>query len=199
MGQRSQIYVRYNGKLLFARYFQWNFGTRMISRARAGMEYLENHMDVPSLFNDPYYIRKFIGFFETNFDYRDVAISTDIFAEYLDFYPLDPISPSFCDFVFHRQDNNDGKLLVDIRNGKIKYAFLDDKCNAENPMTPEEYLQWDACGTVTKTWQGGCTPEEIQWTNANCAFIRDHYDLMTPEEIKSFIQTEDYFQKHQPF
>lgn len=35
MGQRSQIYVRYNEKLLFARYFQWNYGTRMISRARS--------------------------------------------------------------------------------------------------------------------------------------------------------------------
>lgn len=199
MGQRSQIYVRYNGKLLFARYFQWNFGTRMISRARAGMEYLENYLDVPSLFNDPYYIRKFIRVFEANFDYRDIAISTDIFAEYLDFYPLDPISPSFCDFVFLRQDNNDGKLLVDILDGKIKYAFLDDNCDPENPMTPEEYLQWDARTTITKTWQGGCTPEEIKWTTENCAFIRDHYALMTPEEIKAYILTEDYFQKYQPF
>lgn len=198
MGQRSQIYVRYNGKLLFARYFQWNYGTRMISRARAGLEYLENHLDVPYMFDDPSYIKKFIRVFETNFDYRDVAISTDIFAEYLDFYPLDG-EHEFCSFVFYEQDNDDGKFLVDIRNGKIKYAFLDDKCNPENPMTPEEYLQWDARTTITKTWQGGCTPEEIQWTTENCAFIRDHYDLMTPEEIKSFIQTEDYFQKHQPF
>lgn len=199
MGQRSQIYVRYNGKLLFARYFQWNYGTRMISRARAGMEYLENHLDVPYLFDDPYYIRKFIRIFETNFDYRDVAISTDIIGEYLDFYPLDPIAPSFYDFVFRRQDIDDGKLLVDIRNGKIKYAFLDNQCDPENPMTPEEYLQWDARTTITKTWQGGCTPEEIQWTTENCAFIRDHYELMMPEEIKSYIQTEDYFQQYQPF
>lgn len=198
MGQRSQIYVRYNGKLLFARYFQWNYGTRMISRARAGMEYLENYMDVPSLFNDPYYIRKFIRIFETNFDYRDVAISTDIFAEYNEFYPLEG-EHDFCSFVFQGQDNNDGKLLVDILDGKIKYAFLDDNCNPENPMTPEEYLQWAARTTITKIWQDGCTPEEIQWTTENCAFIRDHYDLMTPEEIKSFIQTEDYFQKYQPF
>ena len=198
MGQRSQIYVRYNGKLLFARYFQWNFGTRMISRARAGMEYLENHMDVPSLFNDPYYIRKFIRIFETNFDYRDVAISTNIFAEYNDFYPLEG-EHEFCDFVFRKQHNNDGRLLVDIRDGKIKYAFLDDRCDPEKPMTPEEYLQWDARTTITETWQGGCTPEEIQWTNENCAFIRDHYDLMTPEEIKAYIQTKDYFGKPQPF
>ena len=167
MGQRSQIYVRYNGKLLFARYFQWNFGTRMISRGRAGMEYRENHMDVPSLFNDPYYIRKFIRIFETNFDYRDVAISTNIFAEYNDL--------------------------------KIKYAFFFFFCDPEKPMTPEEYLQWDARTTITETWQGGCTPEEIQWTNENCAFIRDHYDLMTPEEIKAYIQTKDYFGKPQPF
>ena len=195
MGQRSQIYVRYNGKLLFARYFQWNYGTRMISRARYGMEDLEHHLEYTTdlYFRSPSYIRRFIRMFDTNFDYKDVQISTDIFAEYNEFYPLEG-EHDFCSFVFQGQDNNDGKLFVDILDGKIKYAFLDDRCDPENPMTPEEYLQWDARTTITKIWQDGCTPEEIQWTTENCAFISDHYDLMTPEEIKSYILTEDYFQ-----
>ena len=38
MGQRSQIYVRYTNEkgehFLTARYFGWNYGERMISRAR---------------------------------------------------------------------------------------------------------------------------------------------------------------------
>ena len=39
MGQRSQIYVRFNKENgqsgLIANYYGWNFGERMISRARA--------------------------------------------------------------------------------------------------------------------------------------------------------------------
>ena len=41
MGQRSQIYIRYNNgevKGLIANYYQWNYGERMISRARWGIE-----------------------------------------------------------------------------------------------------------------------------------------------------------------
>ena len=52
MGQRSQIYVRYEKedninvarKILAARYYQWNYGECMISRARYSMEWLKtNH------------------------------------------------------------------------------------------------------------------------------------------------------------
>lgn len=45
MGQRSQIYLRYNGKLVFASYFQWNYGERMISRARWGIEHVKWYSD----------------------------------------------------------------------------------------------------------------------------------------------------------
>lgn len=58
MGQRSQIYIRYNVnyvygsatdhpktqnfKGLIARYFQWNYGERMISRARYIIEEIKD-------------------------------------------------------------------------------------------------------------------------------------------------------------
>lgn len=44
MGQRSQIYIRFNdnrmesGKGLIALYYQWNYGERMVSRARQIIE-----------------------------------------------------------------------------------------------------------------------------------------------------------------
>lgn len=45
MGQRSQIYVRYNKsntqKGLIANYYSWNYSERMISRARWGIEFIE--------------------------------------------------------------------------------------------------------------------------------------------------------------
>ena len=43
MGQRSQIYVRYNKKLVIANYYQWNYGEQMISRARYGIEYIRRY------------------------------------------------------------------------------------------------------------------------------------------------------------
>ena len=57
MGQRSQIYVAYDkghrnekgiverkdGQYLIARYYQWNYGSRMVSRAKGLIEWiLEN-------------------------------------------------------------------------------------------------------------------------------------------------------------
>lgn len=44
MGQRSQIYIHFNvgdNEGMVARYFQWNYGERMISRARSIMEFLD--------------------------------------------------------------------------------------------------------------------------------------------------------------
>ena len=45
MGMRSQIYVKYNDRLIIANYYGWNYGERMISRARYGMEYLKYYVD----------------------------------------------------------------------------------------------------------------------------------------------------------
>ena len=42
MGQRSQIYLRHNGDLVFANYYQWNYGERMVSRARWGIGYIKH-------------------------------------------------------------------------------------------------------------------------------------------------------------
>jgi len=44
MGQRSQVYVRYNKKLVVTNYYQWNYGERMISRARYGIEYIKDSL-----------------------------------------------------------------------------------------------------------------------------------------------------------
>ena len=47
MGQRSQIFVRYQEtdgtRKLVARYYGWNYGERMISRARHTIEWLKEN------------------------------------------------------------------------------------------------------------------------------------------------------------
>ena len=137
MGQRSQIYVRMNdenGKYrLVARYFQWNFGTRMVSRARGIIEWLEGMKQSTYWISASYKdkkVTKLERVMEINWDYKDVVLSIDILKEYEEGYYSSPIG------IFTGQDNNDGQLIIDmivdwkIKDKKgdhpvtFKYAFL---------------------------------------------------------------------------
>lgn len=109
MGQRSQIYIRYNVnyvygsatdhpktqnfKGLIARYFQWNYGERMISRARYIIEEIKDEfMEYKYCFNDNEKLEKLKRFCETNFDMKDIVFSskkklknlTETYSFYLD-------------------------------------------------------------------------------------------------------------------
>lgn len=125
MGQRSQIFVRYEEKgtkKLIARYYQWNFGETMISRARYSIEWLKEHYIYPWSIQEKLY-----RIMDTNFDYIDVVKSSDIIKEYV--AENWQVEYSLTEFLFQRQDNNDGKLLIDIdESGEVKFAFL----NREN-------------------------------------------------------------------
>ena len=104
MGQRSQIYVKLNGELIVANYYQWNYGERMISRARSILEYCTRNADYT------YTLKQKLRFFcDINFDLRDIATSHNIFSEYLE-YGENSDKRAF----FYNQDNNDGQLFIDI-------------------------------------------------------------------------------------
>lgn len=188
MGQRSQIYVRINepdGKYyLCARYFQWNYGTRMVSRARGTLEWLIGMSDCNH--NLVYYCKeKLHRIVETNFDYKDVTLSSDILKEYADGYYHDPVD------IFRGQDNNDGQLLLDVviqydkAKGyfdiptKYKYAFLD--CCSENPMNGLEYMDWN-----NDDWRTNFK-NEVKYTERNSRYIDKRAKLMTPEEVEAYI------------
>ena len=98
MGQRSQIYIRYNvnyirGSLtenpethnyrgLIARYFQWNYGERMVSRARYILERIQNEfMTYKWCFGDAEKLEKLKRTCEVNFDMKDIVFSSDIIKE----------------------------------------------------------------------------------------------------------------------
>jgi len=148
MGQRSQIYVRYNGHLMMANYYQWNYGERMISRARYGIEYLIENFLEPG-YSPLHYANKISRIFDVNFDMKDVQISSNIFKEYKEFFTEDC---TFNDYCFEWQDNNDGRLLIDITADEstkiyeVKYAFLDNELNVDRRMTAEAYLFWNHIG-----------------------------------------------------
>lgn len=220
MGQRSQIYVRFNKengqKGLIANYYGWNFGERMISRARWGIECIKEHFEYIS--NPSYrwlnvkrneiYLSRI---FDTNFDMCDVAISCNIIKELLDLYNvsidskwvksdldealkkenLDETTASevFKDYIFMNQDNNDGKLFVDIQDDGIKYCFLDSTSNTDNIMDAAAYMVWNHQNCKEPDWTKDeyITPEQKEKCCKNIIAINKMATLMTKEEIEDFI------------
>ena len=144
MGQRSQIYVRYtNNKgehFLTARYFGWNYGERMISRARHTIEWIKDNIKHAD-YNFAYDTKKLIRIMEVNFDMHDAMITSDIVEEYFDY---GNVHNTFTEYVFTEHENNDGKLFIDIHpNGTIKYAFVDSSCNLDKQMGGLGYMRWN--------------------------------------------------------
>ncbi len=196
MGQRSQIYFRVNRKdgtkFIIGRYFQWNYGTRMISRARGLLEWLQGMSDYPeSLFS--YNSEKIPRIMEVNFDYKDVVLSRDIVADCKD--------PDYGWTLLFNDDNNDGKLMVDMivdyatRDKKgnypvtIKYAFTD--WDNSNPMNGEEYMQWDTdygdAEDSTPWRENEYIKNEIKYTERNIKKIDKIAKLMTQKELEEYI------------
>lgn len=175
MGQRSQIYVRYNKKLVVANYYQWNYGEKMISRARYGIEYVkDNLLEYRNfIFNDPFQMERLSRIFDTNFDMKDVQISTNIIEEWKDQF----FDDNFNDVVFWWQDNNNGRLFVDIlEDGTIKYAFLGYDCDVKNIMNATQYMEWDS-----KDWKNSeyIDDEQKKQCEDNLKTIEEMATLMT--------------------
>lgn len=189
MGQRSQIYVRYNKdgvNYLIARYYQWNYGERMISRCKHSIEWIE------SILKYDWYLttetEKLKRILDVNFDMQDIVMGQDIIKEWDEWDYKD--ETTFNDFVFLQQDNNDGKLFIDIKNGIIKYAFLDYDCNTEYIMNAEQYMSWDCAGWMTNEY---IDDEQKLICFNNIKEIAEMAQLMTQEELEDFINC-DYQQ-----
>ena len=194
MGQRSQIYVRYtNDKgehFLTARYFGWNYGERMISRARHTLEWIKDHIQYAD-FEFAADNKKLTRIIDVNFDMHDVMISTDIVEEYFETFSTDY---TFKDYVFIFHDNNDGKLFIDIHlDGTIKYAFIDSSCNLDKPMGGLGYMRWNH-----KSWRTSehISEEQKEKCNLNCKYLRNNFQLMTTKELKDFISCDYNVEKY---
>ena len=202
MGQRSQIYIRYNVnyvygsatdhpktqnfKGLIARYFQWNYGERMISRARYIIEEIKDEfMEYKYCFNDNGKLEKLKRFCETNFDMKDIVFSSDILKEVEEF-------DGDLQFLFG-QPNNDGQLFIDITDAGIKYCFMK-YYNEGEPMNGENYMKWNCEDKDHPDWHipyEYMNKKTISYTERNIKKIDKMATLMTPEEIKSFVE-DDY-------
>lgn len=183
MGQRSQIFVRYeeNGqKKMIARYYQWNYGERMISRARYGIEWLKDMYKYT-----PEFERKLYRILDTNFDMIDCVISSDIIKEFID-DDWENDGYTLNNFMFYQQDNNDGKLFIDVlSDGTIKYAFLD--YNNKKIMSGTEYMKWNR----GKDWKNPTEyfdQEDVDICIKNIKEINKMATKMTADEVKEFME-----------
>lgn len=194
MGQRSQIYVRIYNKenpdcpYLIARYFQWNYGQGMISRARHTLDFIKEHKDYIS-----YYTTIIPKYLEVNFDTKGITDSSDLFQEYCKF---GKDHYSLADYLF-TQDNNDGTLWIDIRKNGIKYAFLD--CvsplglseSSIEPLSANEYMNFDVEGWNTDE---SCLDENrLELVTDNIKAISKAAKLMTAREIWKFVNTDYHY------
>ena len=195
MGQRSQIYIRIKDEdgntTLFAKYLQWNFGERMISRARYGIEYIKRNMEY---INQDTVQQRINKIFDINFDMQDVALSTDILQEVRNDFWWDRSSVN--DYIFSGQDNNDGKLFIDCdqTSNEIKFCFTDYDLKI---LTPNKYMKWDIGEEwksnkfydepdLNKEWQ-----EIIPICESNIEYINRNAKMMNELELEQYIN-EDY-------
>lgn len=181
MGQRSQIYVKVDNKLVIANYYQWNFAERMVSRARYGIEWIKEY-NIYNPWEQDINIKRLSRVLDVNFDYKDVALSTDIIAEFTDYGEGFTLS----EYVFAGQDCNDGKLFIwiDTANKSIKYAFTD--YDITRPLTPDEYMKWEDRDS-DELLSSRLTKSELATYRRNAKSIEKNATLMTAEELENFM------------
>lgn len=187
MGQRSQIYVRYtdenNNHYLTARYYQWNYGERMISRAKYTIEWIQKMLKYPHQFTIEK--TKLARIMDVNFDMKDIVISQDIIKEFYEYTQSDPEEKiTFNDYIFYYQGNNDGKLFIDIKENEIKYCFLNQGCDIKKIMSSSKYMNWNEPGWRVSQY---IDDEQKEFCKNNIKEIPKIAKLMTQKEIKDFL------------
>lgn len=187
MGQRSQIYIRYQKEdginYLIARYYQWNYGERMISRCRHTLEWIKANIKYDWYFiNEQETLKRYL---DVNFDMKSVVLGSDIIKEWDECSWKD--ETTFNDYVFLEQANNDGQLYINIKDGVIKYAFLDSESNTEHIMNARQYMSWDYDG-----WQNSeyLDDDDRRICEENFKAIEGLAELMTEEEVDEFINAD---------
>lgn len=185
MGQRSQIYVIYkdnqNRDCISATYFQWNYGERMVSRARYLMGWIKDqnlfYSSDNNLFSLSYAAYKIRYIASVNFDYKDVVIGQDLIEEWKAYKQGVP-NANLNDYIFYA-DNNDGCLFIDARiPQQLRYAFTTYDYK-DGVMGPEAYLKWDR------------TPQKIRdtkFTKRNINWITHNTKLMKKKELEAILK-----------
>jgi hypothetical protein len=126
-------------------------------------------------------------YLDVNFDMQDIVIGCDIIKEYEEDEYWKDNNYTFNDYIFKCQDNNDGQLFIDIKDGVIKYAFLDSDCNTDKIMSAARYMNWDCKGWRENEY---IDDEQKALCENNIKAIKKLATLMTKEEVEEFINAD---------
>ena len=207
MGQRSQIYVRIKSKEkgkekvnLIAQYYQWNYAERMISRAKYGIEWIKENVEYLDWKDKQIKLGRIL---DTNFNMIDVVLSSNIIKEYEehikwlkenDKHGIDiDNTDGFRDYVFIGQDNNDGKLFidVDVENKTVKFCLTDYDLNI---LSPKAYMDWDY-----EDWEDSeYLPKEARRICEDNIEYLETIEQMTDEDLQDFINYDYWLDMNKP-
>ena len=179
MGQRSEIYVAFEmedgHKKIAARYFDWNYGERMISRVRYTVLWLQNRYSAIDK-ND------LISIIETNFDIIDHIPSAQIEPTLLSPFKLHFGEESWL---------NDGRAFI-YRNlkGEVKYCFTDN--HNFIPLDCDGYMLFDTeCNYEFAQWKNEeyKNSKKMSKCRKNIKWLSNHASVMTQEELNDFLSS----------
>ncbi len=204
MGQRSQIYVitkQDNEYNLTARYYQWNYGERMISRARSISEWLKEHREFYAYEAYRLDISRLDTIMRVNFDMRDVVDTCDIVREFAEYSDDKGSVDEFLSFVFAGQDNNDGQCYIymdcDSPDMPLEIALFDSnfECSADDkPVSPAEYLARDIFDERNGNWKelmsasDGYDDDDIRYTEDNIKWLDGNTKTMGADKLLSILE-----------
>lgn len=194
MGQRSQIYIRYNkGENLFAWYLQWNYGGYMINRAHQILDFINDNLKKDDMFdpNSFSYFKRDINPALTSLTQLNLTISSfQLGCDISDEAENGVFNPFYA-------DNNDGILVVDIietqEGRKIKYCFdfLEDSFK---PITAAQYYG-DATNEESYYHSDIKYQNDKEYINTvlnQIKIIDTSFELLTPSECEK-IFSKTYF------
>lgn len=208
MGQKSQMYViakKDNKYYLTANYYQWNYGERMISRARGTLEQIiDDYMEYNwQLTTETQKLRRIM---DVNWDMHDIVLSSDIVKEFTDddyeeYWKTEgnTYAQDFFGFCFSGQDNNNGQMYMyidlDVEESKVKMCFTQYTFDEDsNVLNANEYLTLDLLYDEPGTWQEYMIKSEyydtetVLYTEKNIKYIEEHTEMLSKEELLNILK-----------
>lgn len=203
MGQRSQMYViakKDDKYYLTANYYQWNYGERMISRARGTLEnIIDKFLQYDwHLTSDNEKLRRIM---DVNWDMHDVALSHNITKEFVDDYndwkcEGKTYAEDFFNFCFAGQDNNDGQMYMYIdldapkEERRVKIGFTYNTFEENEPVVnANDYMNYNCEYSEDGDWikymkdSAYHDADVIIYTKNNIQYIDAHSTLMSSNEL----------------
>lgn len=215
MGQRSQIYIRYNnGKNLVAYHLQWNWGYYMINRTYQLLDFISKnvesdysnfkgiHFDITNHGKQRDDIDILSNLIQFNTTVGSFVKGHNLVKEEFDYFN-DEGKDTF-KMIPKNQDNNNGILVIDIQENKIKYGLAGGYEEIENMsleddfkmITARKYFKLSEASFGNEKYKLKNQDEELyKKVQKQIKFI-DSFELLTDEEYKEIFRKKYSFKEN---